>query len=317
MNPQRPVVATIGVFDGVHIGHQAIVARARRLADRLGDAATLVAAFDPHPLATLAPQRTPAALSTFAHRRALLQEAGADAVVPLLPTRPLLEQSPETFLQRFTERFHVVGFVEGEDFRFGKDRAGDVQTLQRWAKAHAMAVEVVPPVEVDLTDQRLVRASSSLLRWLVEKGRVSDARRLLGRHYCVAGTVLPGDKRGRELGFPTANIDCPTLLPGDGVYAGFASDPTGRLWPAALSVGSKPSFPGGVRTLEAHLLGWNGALDQYGWPATVHFLRRLRDQARYRRLEALVEQMRRDCARVHRILSQVEPPLPCPAEAAA
>jgi len=310
MHAQRPVVATIGVFDGVHMGHRAIVAAAQRLAERQGGAATLAAVFDPHPLATLAPHRAPPRLTTFAQRAALLRRAGADEVVRLAPTRPLLEQSPEAFLQGFTQRFNVVGFVEGEDFRFGKDRAGDVLTLRRWARAHNVAVEIVPAVETDLTDQSLTRVSSSLLRWLVEQGRVGDAQRLLGRSYSVAGTVLPGDRRGRELGFPTANIDCDALLPGDGVYAGFATDPTGRLWPAALSVGSKPSFPGGLRALEAHLLGWEGPLDLYGWPATTHFVRRLRDQARYGSVETLVAQMRRDCARARRILAAVKPPAP-------
>lgn len=316
MDPQRPVVATIGVFDGVHMGHRAIVAAAQRLADSLGGAATLAAVFDPHPLATLAPSSAPARLTTFAQRAALLQSAGVEEVVRLLPARPLLEQSPEAFLQGFTQRFNVVGFVEGEDFRFGKDRAGDVLTLRRWAKAHNVAVEIVPAVETDLADQSLTRVSSSLLRWLVEQGRVSDAQRLLGRPYSVSGAVLPGDRRGRTLGFPTANIDCDALLPGDGVYAGFATDPDGRLRPAALSVGSKPSFPGALRALEAHLLGWEGPLDLYGWPATVHFHRRLRDQARYSSVEALVAQMRRDCSRARRLLAQAQPPA-APLEPAA
>jgi len=295
-------VVTIGVFDGVHVGHVAILQRARAIACEAAAASEVVAlSFDPHPLSTIAPERAPERLSVFEQRAKWLRGAGADRVAPLVPTRETLNRSPDEFVAWLMREHNPVAIVEGADFHFGKGRVGHADTLVALGKRRGVAVEIVEPVMVDLEDQTLVRASSSLARWLLAHGRVRDAARVLGRRYALAGVVQPGDRRGRNLGFPTANIECDTMIPADGVYAGVALDADGASRLASVSIGVKPTFAGARRTVEAHLLDWDGPLDTYGWRTRVSLVRRLRDQARYDNVAALVAQIRRDCDRVQEI----------------
>jgi len=299
-------VVTIGTFDGVHAGHAALLARARELAGRGGHVVAL--SFDPHPASVLRPQAAPSRLTTFETRSGLLRAAGADEVVRLEPTRELLSKSSEVFVEDVVRAHEPDWFVEGHDFRFGRARAGDVSTLAELGERHGFGVEVLETVEIPLSDDTIVRASSTVLRWLIERGRMADAARLLGRSYELEGVVRRGDRRGREIGCPTVNLETTQLLPGDGVYAGEATLPDGRRLAAAISVGNKPMFDGTARVVEAHLLDAprDGdrieGLDEYDWPIRLRVETWLRDQVRYGSIEALVEQMERDCARVRRTM---------------
>ncbi|MBL8990475.1 MAG: bifunctional riboflavin kinase/FAD synthetase [Phycisphaerae bacterium] len=303
-----PTAVTIGSFDGVHIGHAALVRVAR---DAVGPGGRVVAlVFDPHPLSVLRPGSEPAPLSTFEQRCGWLAAAGANVVERLEPTPERLAMSPEGFIDWVVERFGPVSIVEGPDFRFGRERAGDAGLLAALGRSRGFGVSIVEPVEATLEDHTIVPARSTVARWLVRHGRVRDAARLLGRPYQIAGVVRRGDRRGRTIGYPTANIDAPHLLPADGVYAGVALLPGGRSVPAAVSVGTKPTFNGQGRALEAHLLDLRApdapwapidGLDEYGWPIRLDFTAFLRDQARFSGLPALLEQMDRDCRRVREL----------------
>ncbi|MDX9910902.1 MAG: bifunctional riboflavin kinase/FMN adenylyltransferase [Phycisphaerales bacterium] len=304
---------TIGTFDGVHLGHAALARRAGELARAAGGRA-IALAFDPHPMALLAPERVPPRLSTFEERSRLLRGAGVDEVVRLEPTRELLGLDPEAFIAQLVERFAPVAIVEGRDFCFGKARAGDVNTLADLGRRFGFACEIVPPVNVALTDQSIVTASSTLTRWLLSHGRVRDLALVLGRHYRVSGDVVRGDRRGRTIGFPTCNIDPLVMLPADGVYAAWGTLPDGRRLPAAVSVGDKPTFGGSARTIEAYLIGApRGAgdaiagLDEYGWPLELDLVAWVREQARFASLDALLAQMQRDIERIEGVLADEAP----------
>jgi riboflavin kinase/FMN adenylyltransferase len=209
---------------------------------------------------------------------------------------------------------HRLPWSKASDFRFGRARAGDIATLRELGKRHGFAVHVVDPRSVVLTDQTTTIASSSLVRWLVEHGRARDAWAVLGRPYEIAGTVIQGDRRGRTIGFPTANVDSECLSPADGVYSGVALLPDQRKLAAAISVGTKPTFGPGARAVEAFLLDAPRAesailgLPEYGWAIRVEFHHWLRDQVRFSSLPELLEQMDRDCKRVRELQTFKEEP---------
>jgi riboflavin kinase/FMN adenylyltransferase len=307
-----PTVVSIGNFDGVHRGHATLIRRARALA---GDGARVVAlAFDPHPSRVLRPGSEPARLTTFEQRSALLRAAGADEVRRLEPDRTLLSLSPEAFLRHVVEEFEPGWLVEGADFHFGRGRSGHAGELREIGRVLGFAVEIVEPVEVVLSDHSVVTASSSLARWLLRHGRVPDAAAVLGRAHEVVGRVVPGDRRGRTIGFPTANLESEQYVPGAGVYAGRATLPDGRVLPAAVHVGERPTIGDGRLRLEAHLLGLptspgRGAwapiqgLPESGWVCRLSFEHRLRDAIRFGSIDSLAGQLNRDCARAGELLS--------------
>lgn len=321
-------VLSIGTFDGVHLGHQALVQHAAAIAARSGAASgtrprVVVLAFDPNPLEVLAPGQAPARLTTWAQRERHLLAAGADEVVKLEPTRELLAMPAAAFVEHLVRDYHPTAIVEGADFRFGAKRAGDINTLRELGKAHGFTVDVVDQVEVPLTDHTIAPARSTMLRWLIEHGRVGDAACLLGRPYAMAGTVVSGDRRGRTIGFPTANLDSPCLAPADGVYAGRAKLPDGRTLAAAISVGTKPTFGTHARAVEAYLMddsagaiasGRTGewakieGLPEYAWELELEFLAFVRDQAKFESLDALLAQMSRDCTRCREIATSATQP---------
>lgn len=290
------LVCTIGNFDGVHLGHRAIVSAARAAAGPSGQVVAVT--FEPLPASVLRPGGAPGRLTSGPERRDLLAAAGCDGVLELDPRDGLLGQGPEEFVRALRARVPFDAIAEGADFRFGKGRAGDLSTLAAIGAATGFrTIEVAERIEA-LADGHLVPARSTAIRWLLAMGRVADAARLLGRPHAVRGAVEPGDRRGRTLGFPTANVRSEGVaLPADGVYAG-AAVAEGAEWPAAISVGSKPTFGGAGRTLEAHLVGFPGALDDYGWPIEVRFTRWLREQWRFPGPDALAGQLRADVARV-------------------
>jgi riboflavin kinase/FMN adenylyltransferase len=277
----------VGNFDGVHLGHAALLTALVRQA-HLHSGPAVALTFDPHPLQLLRPGQTPPALTTPAERTRLLLELGADHVVTLHTTPELLRLSAEEF---FTEvirgRFGARAMVEGLNFGFGRGRAGSVETLGKLCTEARIALTIVPPVQLDGGE-----VSSSRVRAALQAGDVESAERLLGRPYRLHGTVGVGQRRGATLGFPTANLnDLQTLAPGDGVYAARASH-GGSTWPAAVNVGPNPTFGENARKVEVHLIGFAG--DLYGRPLAVDFVRRLRDTKPFGSVTELVEQLRRD-----------------------
>ncbi len=298
MEPRTAV--TLGNFDGLHRGHAALIAAARAAVGPEGR--VVVLAFDPHPAAVLRPDARPARLTTLETRRRCAIEVGADELLPLEPTRERLGQTPNEFLDDLVREHRPDVIVEGPDFRFGRARAGDVETLRLRGRDLGFDTVVVDPVDVALGNQQLVRVSSTMIRRLVAAGRVGDARRLLGRPYALEGAVVRGEQRGRTIHIPTANLDPgDLLLPADGVYAGVANGPDGRVRPAAISVGRKPTFGEHARLCETHLVDYDGPVDRYEWPMTVRFHHWLRDQVRYDGVDALIDQLQRDIARTREL----------------
>ena len=287
---------TIGNFDGVHVGHVRLINEARGAAGPDGHVTAL--AFDPHPMTVLRPGATTQRLSTFDQRRQWLIEAGADEVVQLRPTTELLSLEPADFLAWVADEYRPDLIVEGDDFRFGRARAGSPQTLKEHESTHGYRTIIISAVQATLSDHSIVRASSSMLRWLLVNGRVRDAAILLDRPYEIRAAVVRGDGRGRDLGVPTANLDhgdC--LLPADGIYCGAAIGPDGQRYAAAISVGTKPTFGANPRVCEVHLIDFAGPSDEYGWTIELQFHDWLRDQLAFEQVDLLTEQLQRDIQR--------------------
>jgi riboflavin kinase/FMN adenylyltransferase len=291
----KGVVLTIGNFDGVHRGHQAILAAGRRRADAV--TAPLVAmTFDPHPLAILTPEHVPPALTPLDEKLHLLELHRADIAVVVRSSRAFLQLTADDFIQQIVlDRFRPAAMVEGASFGFGRKRQGDVYMLQAAGRQHGFEVEIVEPVRVALGGKPDAVISSSLVRQLLGSGAVSEAAACLGHPYALTGTVVHGAGRGRSLGFPTANV-APTsqMIPAEGVYAGRARLDRQET-PAAISIGHNPTFGGQSVIVEAHLLDYREEL--YDHPIRIEFLEWLRPQHRFESPEALIEQIARDVAR--------------------
>lgn len=302
--PGRRSVA-LGTFDGVHLGHQAVVAAARRAGERL-DASTMAATFHPRPATIVNPGTPSATLSGITERIRMLYRAGADEVVIMRFTPELAALSAREFVEQvLVGRFGAVAVAVGEDFRFGHDRLGDVEQLRAICAPLGVELEIVT-----LLDEAGEPISSSRIRGLISEGAMEEAARLLGRLPSIDGVVAHGDKRGRELGFPTANLDVVPgqRLPAEGVYAGWAVVMPGEArYPAAISVGRNPHF-GDVDDLriEAHLLDYDGT-ELYDRPLRLDFLSMVRGQAVYDSLEALIAQITADVDEVRRRTAAAEP----------
>ncbi|MBY0528039.1 MAG: bifunctional riboflavin kinase/FAD synthetase [Gemmataceae bacterium] len=283
----RDGAVAIGNFDGVHRGHASLLAELRRRADAVSGPAVAIS-FDPHPLQLLNPARFQPVLTTPDDRAALLLTAGADRVVLLRTTTELLALTALEFFNRvIRDGFRARALVEGDNFGFGRNREGNIDTLRELCKQAKIDFAVVPPFEWSG-----VRVSSSRVRNALLQGDVRGAADLLGRPYQLRGTVSVGQKRGRTLGFPTANLECvPTLIPADGVYAASARH-ADRIWPAAVNVGPNPTFAEQARKIEAHLIGFQG--DLYGQGLAIDFVQKLRDTRPFAGVHELVEQLRRD-----------------------
>ncbi|MBM4006626.1 MAG: riboflavin biosynthesis protein RibF [Planctomycetes bacterium] len=294
---------TIGNFDGVHRGHQALLARAREVAGPAGTVTTVT--FEPHPMRLLRPEAAPQTVQTPSERREMLLSAGASEVRVLQLDRALLDQEASAFIRSLHAELGFQAIVEGPDFRFGKGRKGEMALLRSEGEKSGFRVEVVAPVDVRLADGSTAAASSSLVRWLLSQGRVDDTARVLGRPYGFSGQVVRGDQRGREIGWPTANVDFGERhIPMDGVYAGLATLPDGTRARAAISVGTKPTFGDAERTVEAFLMDRQMPLDRYGWTLRLEFSNWIREQARFDSLEPLLAQMRRDVVRTRELVPQ-------------
>jgi len=297
---QAPAVA-IGNFDGVHVGHQRLIDEAVAAAHSWGGDA-VVYTFDPHPSRVLAPDRAPPMICSRERKLELIAARGVDACVVEPFTRELASMAPDAFLERvFAEVFGARGLVVGHDFAFGHKRAGNADTLRAFGAARGIDVRVIEPVEAGG-----VLASSSQVRQRVSGGDLPGARALLGRDFDTDGEVVTGARRGRDIGFPTANVDAGAaeLMPPPGIYATWLRVVDGaepdRLHIAATSLGTNPTFgPGAPLTLEAHLLDFSG--DLYGRRVRVGFIERLRGEERFDGVEALVAQIGRDVEQTRKV----------------
>lgn len=294
-------VAVIGNFDGVHLGHQHVVRRARELADELGVARVVAVTFDPHPIAVLRPEHAPPTLSTIDARVALLSEAGIDDVLVVPFDRGVAAWTPEEFVDRIlVQALHVRGVVVGANFRFGNRAAGDVATLQEAGRSRDFVAE---GIALDGGPQVW---SSTYVRNCLAAGDVEGAAEALGRPFTVRGVVVQGDQRGRELGYPTANVPTTGLAaaPADGVYAGWLRrTDTGETHPAAISVGTNPTFDGErERRVESYVLD-RADLELYGVEVEVSFVARLRGMTRFDGVEPLLVQMADDVDRARALLA--------------
>jgi riboflavin kinase/FMN adenylyltransferase len=294
-----PSVVAIGFFDGVHRGHQSLIARTLKIASER-DARAVVVTFDRHPMEVVNPGARPPLLMTLEQRLAALAAQDVDLVVALPFDDSLRHLSPMDFVDHvLAGPMQATHVVVGANFRFGHKAAGDVTTLADLGPAFDFTSEAVTLLEMD---EAVV--SSTEIRGAIERGDVAQAGRWLGRPYVLEGIVVRGDQRGRELGFPTANmqVDPRAAVPSNGVYAGRFGLPDGTWQPCAISVGTNPTFSGVTNLrVEAFLLDFDG--DLYGLEAGVQFTHRLRDEVKFDSVDALIEQMHADVARTRELLA--------------
>ncbi len=299
--PLRGGIVALGNFDGFHAGHQAVVGRAVARARAEGRPA-LVATFDPHPMRFFRPGSPWFRLTSLEQREELFRAAGADAMLVFTFDAALAGLSAEEFVtRRLTGDLGVGGVATGEDFTFGKGRSGSVAELAELGRRHGFSVDTVPPVTMDGAV-----VSSSRIRALLKAGDPRAAARLLTRPFTIRGTVEHGDKRGRELGYPTANLSLANYLrPAYGIYAVRGHLPDGRVLDGAASLGIRPTFDPPKELLEPFFFDFSG--DLYGQTIDVELIAFLRPEAKFARLDALVAQMESDCAEARCALSAATP----------
>jgi riboflavin kinase/FMN adenylyltransferase len=289
------------MFDGVHLGHRRLLGRVVELA-RAGGLAAGAVTFDRHPLEVLRPGSQPPLISSLRQRVELLGEAGMDWVAVLPFTPELSRRSAEDFAEEVLfDRLQARALAVGANFRFGHKAAGDVELLARLGRPRGIEV-----AGVDLAEVGGAEASSTRVRAALAAGDVGAAAAMLGRAYAFEGRVVTGDRRGRQLGVPTANLRPParSLVPGGGIYAGHLRTPSGpfeRAMPAVTNVGVNPTFGGTRLRVEAHVL--DADADLYGRRVTLTFSHRLRDELRFERVDELVAQMQADIAEARRLLA--------------
>ena len=307
-------VLTIGNFDGVHTGHQAILSAAKRIAVQK-QTELVVMTFQPHPLSVLNPKKAPIALMPPVLKERLLAEFGAGTLFVAKSEPELLSLSAEDFVERFIVKgVRPSVIVEGEDFNFGHKRAGSVHTLQKLAGAKGIEVIIVGPKKAKLAGGQTVEVSSTVIRDMVTKGKVADAAILLGRSYRLIGNVVPGRGKGKQLGFPTLNLEKPgQIIPAEGVYAGTVEVAesieevciTKEIIPAVFSIGRATTYGANQSLLiEAHLLIDNA--EQFtGRYMAMDFIERIRSQQKFETGKELAEQIDRDCQQAQQILRNV------------
>lgn len=299
-------VVTPGNHDGVHLGHRALIDAAKRTADVQGWQ-TLAMCFEPHPTTVLAPERAPVLLTEMERRVEILKGAGCDDVVVLPFDSEFSKMTPDRFVERvLLDACAAKGVVVGPDFHFGHRRSGNIGTLRQWGEKEGFTVELVEPVMY----KGEAVSSTRLRRTLSQDGNVEDAAVMMTRVHETTGLVVRGDRRGREIGFPTANIEVgPLLLPKDGVYAVVArvlDEADAPLFHGVANLGNRPTFDAG-RSVEVHLFGFDG--DLYGERMRLGFVTRLRGEAKFDGLEPLRAQIDRDCDQAKKALQQMSPDL--------
>ena len=280
-------VLTLGNFDGVHLGHQAIFRKITERAKAIAGV-SIAFTFEPHPLKVLAPERSPRLLNTFHGKMRLFEQAGIDAVICANFTRSFADQNPDDFAREVLHK--LIGVKEiyvGYDYAFGKGREGSIESLKKMGHAYGFEVGVIDPIRIDD-----IVVSSSAVREFLSNGRVEDAARLLGRHYSIEGEVVHGAHRGQKLGFPTANLKTANeMIPAFGVYAVVASV-RGQSKKGVASIGIRPTFDSGPVSIEVYLFDFEK--DLYGSEMEVAFVRRLRGEQKFSSPEALVRQINQD-----------------------
>ncbi|MDI3314379.1 MAG: bifunctional riboflavin kinase/FAD synthetase [Mycobacterium sp.] len=305
-------VLTIGVFDGVHRGHAELIAHAVK-AGRMRGVPTVLMTFDPHPMEVVFPGSHPAQLTTLTRRAELVEELGIDVFFVMPFTADFMKLTPERYIHELlVERLHVLEVVVGENFTFGKKAAGTVDTLRRAGERFGFAVESVSLV-AERYDSEVVTFSSTYIRACVDAGDVVAAAEALGRPHRVEGVVVRGDRRGTQLGFPTANVAPPmySAIPADGVYAAWftvlghgpvtGTVVPGKRYPAAVSIGTNPTFSGRTRTVEAFVL--DATADLYGQHVALDFVARIRGQRKFDSVDELIAAMAADTERARALLS--------------
>jgi riboflavin kinase/FMN adenylyltransferase len=295
---------TIGTYDGVHLGHQAVIRATQQIADRDG-LQTAVVTFLPHPAKVIRPESAPLILTDIDQKLDLLEQCGVDTVlvVPFDETRA--HETAEEFVQSvLVDCLQAKAVVVGHDFHFGKGRLGNVDLLVELGQVHGFEVEGLQLLP--RPDGTVESVSSTAIRRALAGGDVGTASELLGRYHEVRGPVVEGDQRGRTIGFPTANVAVPRerALPADAVYAGWYIRPDGSAWPTAINIGKRPTFYQDAEhsLMEAHLIGFDGQL--YGETAQVRFVELLRSEQRFDGIDALKSQLARDIARATEILNR-------------
>lgn len=289
-------VLTLGNFDGVHLGHQAIFSK---VIARAGDISGISVAFtfEPHPLKVIAPERSPRLLNTFHGKMKLLAAAGIDVVICANFTRTFADQNPEDFAREVLhEKIGVREVYVGYDYAFGKGREGSIESLKRMGRTYGFEVGVIEAVQVNG-----MVVSSSTIRDMIAEGRVDDAAKLLGRNYSIEGAVVHGARRGQKIGFPTANLSTANeLVPALGVYAVLASFKGRAMVKGVAAIGVRPTFDSGPVSVEVYLLDFHD--DLYGEQMEVSFVKRLRGEEKFADAEGLVLQIRKDVKEAELIL---------------
>ena len=308
---KKGCVLTIGNFDGVHLGHQEIISLARKLADQRNSELVLMT-FEPHPVAILNPEKAPGVLTTMVLKKHLLARLGVDCMVILESSYRILNLSTENFVDEFLQKSSRPAIVvEGEDFNFGYGRSGNVRILKELGEKFGFELVIVPGKEIKLADGQNTRVSSTLIRHLLHKGKVADAAQALGRYYRLSGRTTPGKGKGRQLGYPTANIETVNrIIPAEGVYAGFVeiADTEEQLCRnqnkihAAFSIGRAKTFISDHPLLvEAHILEQDTG-DLYEKYLAMDFVRFIRHQQKFDSPEQLSAQIAKDCQKAKEIL---------------
>jgi riboflavin kinase/FMN adenylyltransferase len=304
--PTTPSAVTIGAYDGVHLGHRAVIAEVRRLA-AARDLQTVVVTFDRHPAMVVRPESAPRLLCDLEQKLELLAGAGVDTTYVVHFDEERATETAEEFVDEvLVGCLNARAVVVGEDFHFGHRRGGNVALLREMGASRGFVVDGLELVGLDGTPSSDgANVSSTAIRKLLADGDVAGAAVLLGRPHEVRGTVEHGDKRGRELGFPTANLHIPAeiQLPADGIYAGWFERADGTVHPTAMSLGHRPTFyerPEGAPLLECNVLDFSG--DLYGEAVKVRFVERLRGEVRFDGVDALVAQMGADVAQTRALL---------------
>ena len=310
-----PSVVTFGNFDGVHRGHQQVLSELIRTARR-NRARAIAVTFDPHPAVVHRPEQAPEMIMGLRDKLEALGELGLDGILVMKYSLDLASLTPEEFVERIlVGSLHASHVVIGHDSRFGRGNSGDLDTMKALGAKFGFDVQVISefgsegyPLHDD--DGKDRRCSSTWVREALQDGDVATAAAVLGRPHRMRGEVVHGAARGRDLGFPTANLasSATGYVPADGIYAGWLVDQAGTRWPAAISVGSNPTFDGVSRQVEAHVIDRPHEdvedFDLYGQTVVVEFVARLRGMVAYRGPEALVDQMRLDVVQTHDLLAR-------------
>jgi riboflavin kinase/FMN adenylyltransferase len=295
----RESIVTVGVFDGLHIGHQVVIQQVLTQSEKF-NLASLVLTFDPPPLAFLAPERCPPALTTLSKKIEILDQLGVDGVVFARFDAYLQQMSPDAFVQQvLLQRLHAKQVIIGYDWQFGKGRSGNAEALRQLGDQYQFSVMIVGPVQL-----HGMPVHSTRVREAIAGGNLNLVSDLLGRRYSIMGEIVQGDGRGRQIGFPTANIDAGNqMLPPSGVYA-IQVKLEGRMLNGVMNMGTRPTFDGEEFQIETHLFDFEQMV--YGKKMEIFFIEKIRDERRFPNPEILVNQIKQDVATAKAILNQMK-----------